>query len=160
MADQCLQYQDIFEEIPSGTSAEETKTIKARNEKNERLYKAVRYVLKNNFDLKDAIPEDPKSFATAKLADADRAQFIAILGLMQADNWDDPRNGKERPSPDDLLYPGHSKETAFVIDRRFVDAVVDAVKEYTAASKLFNNVFALMRDESSEGFTKPRSSAS
>jgi hypothetical protein len=160
MAEQCLQFQDIYEEIPSGASAEESKAIKKRNEKNERLYKAVRYVLKNNFDLKDQIPEDPKAFATARLADGDRAQFIAILGLIQADNWDDPRNGKDRPSTDDVMYPGHSAETSFVIDRRFVDAVVEAVKEYTAASKLFNNVYKLMRDEAAEGFEKPRTTAS
>jgi hypothetical protein len=159
MAEQCLQYQDIHEEIPSGASADEVRAIKKRNEKNERLYKAVRYVLKHNFDLKDAIPEDPKSFATAKLSDGDRAQFIAILGLIQADNWDDPRNGKERPSTDDAMYPGHSVETSFVIDRRFIDAVVEAVKEYTAASKLFNNVYKLMRDEATEGFDKPRHAA-
>jgi hypothetical protein len=162
MAEQCLQFRDIYEheETPSGASPDEIKAIKARNEENERVYKAVRYVLKHNFDLKDAIPEDPKSFATAKLADADVAQFIAILGLMKADNWSDPRNGKVKASVDDLTYPGHSTETSFVIDRRFVDTVVEAVKEYTAASKLFNNVYKLMRDEANEGFVKPKTNAS
>lgn len=160
MAEQCLQYHDIYEEIPSGASDQEAQAIKDRNQKNGRLYKAVRYVLKQNFDLKDTLPEEPKSFATAKLSDTDRAQFIAILGIIHADNWDDPRNGKDRPSTDDVVYPGHSAETAFVIDRRFIDAVVEAVKEYTAASKLFNNVYKLMRDEATEGFDKPRSTAS
>jgi hypothetical protein len=160
MAEHCLQFQDIHEEIPSGASEDTKIAIKARNAKNDRLYKAVRWVLKKNFDVKDAIPEDPKSFATAKLADADVAQFIAILGLIKADNWDDPRNGKDKPSVDDIMFRGSSAETSFVIDRRFIDAVVEAVKEYTAASDLFNNVYKLMRDEAAEGFGKPKSHAS
>lgn len=161
MADQCMQFQDIHEGIPDGTSEEMTKTIKRRNKKNARLYRAVRHVLKHNFDLKDAVPEHPKDFAQAssKLNPDDTSQFIAILGLIKADNWDDPSNGKEKPSPDDLMHTGPGDDMTFVIDRRFVDAVVEAVKEYTAASKLFNNVYKLMRDEAAEGFAKPKSSA-
>lgn len=160
MAEQCLQYQDIHEEIPSGASEDVRHTIQLRNEKNDRLYRAVRWVLKKNFDVKDAIPEDPKSFATAKLADSDVAQFIAIIGLIKADNWDDPTNGKDSPSSDDLMFRGPNAKTSFVIDRRFVNAVVEAVKEYTAASDLFNNVYKLMRDEAAEGFGKPKPTAS
>jgi hypothetical protein len=152
MADQCLQFNDVFE-VPSG-SDEDQKNATKRNERNDKLYRAVRYVLKTNFDLKDNIPEDPKSFATAQLPDTDRAQFIGILGLIQADNWTDPSNGKIKQSPDDLFYRGATLETSFVIDRRFVDAVVEAVKEYTASSKLFNNIYKLMRDEAVAGFDK------
>jgi len=160
MAEQCLQYQDIHEEFPSGASEEVRQAIHDRNEKNARLYRAVRWVLKKNFDVKDAIPEDPKSFATAKLADPDVAQFIAILGIIKADNWDDPSNGKEAPSSDDLMFRGASPKASFVIDRRFVNAVVEAVKEYTASSDLFNNVYKLMRDEAAEGFGKPKPATS
>jgi hypothetical protein len=146
MAEQCVQFPDIFEQIPKGTPKDERKIIEERNAKNERLYKAVRYILKTNFDLKDQIPAEPEDFAGAQLSSTERAQFVAILGIIQADNWDDPRNGKDKPSVDDAYVRGDKGEAAFVIDRRFIDAVVEAVKEYTASSKLFNNVYELMRD--------------
>jgi len=173
MAD-CLQFHDIFES-PQGKPKDVALQIKQRNTRNELIYKAVRHVLKHDFDFKDRIPVEPTSFPTAQLADSDRAQFIAILGIIQADNWEDPRNGKERPSVDDVFVDGTEAGstatwdwkgdpgkpiTEFVIDRRFVDAVVEAVKEYTASSKLFNNVYKLMREEASEGLDGKRASAS
>jgi hypothetical protein len=81
----------------------------------------------------------------------DRAQVVAILGLIHADNWEDPSNGKISPNTDDILVKGAGKDEFIVIDRRFIDAVVDAVKEYTASSDLYNNVFDLMLAEAAEG---------
>jgi hypothetical protein len=147
MADEtCLQYPDIYEELPGDA----TELMKEKHAGKVRVYRAVRHVLKENFNLGGSIPEDPKGFATAapKLPRADVAQFAGILGLIKADNWEDSTNSKAKPSADDLTYPNVEK---FVIDRRFVEAVVEAVKEYTAASKLFNKVYDLMHDEAAKG---------
>lgn len=82
-------------------------------------------------------------------------QFVAILGLIHADNWDDPSNAKIRESADDLVDRGDEKtKQPMIIDRRFVDAVVEAVKEYTASSQLFHKVYGLMRTEALKGFTR------
>ena len=163
MDDNCLQFQDIHERYPSKDPPKEVRdAVDERNRKNHLVYRAVRWVLTKNFHLNAAIPEKPQDFATAatKLPPADVTQFTAILGLMRADNWDNPTNGKTKASEDDLTYRGANEDTSFVIDRRFVDAVVEAVKEFTAASDLFNNVYTLMRDEATEGFGKPKSTAS
>jgi hypothetical protein len=153
---ECEEYPDIYRPIPPGTPSDEAKKIETQNEVNERLYLAVRYVLRRDFDLKDAIPAEPKSFP-GKLSDEDKAQFVGILGLIHADNWEDPSNGKRAPGPDDVLVRGDGKNETFVIDRRFIDSVVDAVKEYTASSELFNNVYKLMREEAGTGpDAKPR----
>lgn len=156
----CEKYPDIYREIPPGTPRDQAARIKAENDRNERLYLAVRHVLKKDFDFKDRIPEEPQDFP-GQLNDKDKAQFTAILGIIHADNWEDPTNGKDIPGPDDVLIRGDAKNETFVIDRRFIDAVVDAVKEYTASSDLYNNVFKLMREEASEGTDhRPRTTAS
>ncbi|MBX3160374.1 MAG: hypothetical protein KF773_30700 [Deltaproteobacteria bacterium] len=157
MADaNCLQFHDIWEK-PSGQTGEAKDKLDERNAVSAKLYRAVRFVLRANFHLSDTVPEEPDAFATAHLGDADRAQFVGILGLIRADNWTDPTNGKTRPSTDDLYFRGHTEKQSFVIDRRFVDAVVEAVKEYTANSALFHNVYKLMRDEALAGFdNKPK----
>lgn len=175
----CLHFHDIYEN-PKDKPKDLQKEIRRRNFNNELIYKAVRYVLKNDFDLfKSAaassttptcmIPVEPSDFAPEKLSDNERVQFIGILGILQADNWEDPRNGKEKPSLDDVFVAGDDAGstappdggpaiTRFVIDRRFIDAVVEAVKEYTASSKLWSNVYQMMRAEASEGSDEARTS--
>lgn len=148
--DVCERYPDIYKEIPPGTPKDEAARIKLENDKNERLYRAVSAILKRDFDFGDTIPREPKDFP-GKLTDKEKAQFASILGIIHADNWEDPSNGKDLPSADDILLRGDAKNETFVIDRRFIDAVVDAVKEYTSTSQLFANVFLLMREEASDG---------
>jgi hypothetical protein len=156
---ECEEYPDIFRPIPSGTPKDEAAKLKADNDRNERLYLAVRQVLKRDFDFKDRIPEEPQNFP-GQLSTKDKAQFTAILGIIHADNWEDPSNGKTAAGPDDIIVRGDAKNENFIIDARFVEAVVDAVKEYTASSDLFNNVYALMRDEASVGVdSKSRNAA-
>ena len=153
---ECEEFPDIFKPIPSGMPRDEAAKIKAENDRNERLYLAVRQVLKRDFDFRDRIPEEPQNFP-GQLSSKDKAQFTGILGIIHADNWEDPSNGKESPGADDIVVRGDAKNENFVIDRRFIDAVVEAVKEYTASSELFNNVYALMREEASNGLdNKPR----
>jgi len=155
--DDCEKYPDIYQ-APKG-SAEERAKIEAQNHKNERIYMAIKHVLEKDFDFK-ALPADPVSFP-GTLKGKDRAQVAAIVGVIHADNWEDPSNGKASPNSDDIVVRGAGKDESFVIDRRFIDAVVDAVKEYTAASDLYNNVFELMLAEAAEGVsaTRPPSKA-
>ena len=150
--DECEKYPDIHQ-TPTG-SPEERAKIEATNLKNERIYMAVKHVLESDFDF-NGVPHDPTSFP-GTLKGKDRAQVAAILGLIHADNWEDPSNGKISPNTDDLLVKGAGKDEFFVIDRRFIDAVVDAVKEYTASSDLYNNVFELMLAEAAEGVSATR----
>lgn len=151
----CEDYPDIFEEPKANATAEERARFKEKNDSRERIYLAVRDVLRKDFGI-SGIPEEPQNFKGSTMKDEDRAQFTAILGLILADNWDDPTNGKTEPGADDRMHRGDAKNERFVIDRRFIEAVVDAVKEYTASSELFNKVFKLMRAEAAEGLNKPR----
>lgn len=144
--DQCEKYPDIYQ-TPQG-SKDEIDKIKAENLKAERIYTAVKHVLENDFDFK-TLPPDPQSFPGA-LKGKDKAQAVAIIGMIRAE-WEDPSNGKSIPNTDDLLVKLPGKDEYIVIDRRFVDSVVDAVKEYTASSDLFNNVFDLMLAEAAGG---------
>ena len=145
--DECEKYPDIYQ-TPKG-SKDEVAKITAENLKNERIYMAVKHVLESDFDFK-TLPPEPVAFP-GMLKGKDRAQVVAILGLIHADNWEDPSNGKISPNTDDILVKGAGKDEFIVIDRRFIDAVVDAVKEYTASSDLYNNVFDLMLAEAAEG---------
>jgi hypothetical protein len=145
--DDCEKYPDIYQ-TPKG-SKDEIAKINAENLKNERIYMAVKHVLEGDFDFKP-LPQDPQDFP-GTLKGKDKAQVVAILGLIHADNWEDPSNGKVSANTDDAVVKGAGKDDYFVIDRRFIDAVVDAVKEYTASSELYNNVFDLMLAEAAEG---------
>lgn len=145
--DECERYPDIYQ-TPKG-SKDEIAKINAENLKNERIYMAVKHVLESDFDFK-SLPQDPQTFP-GTLKGKDKSQVVAIIGLIHADNWEDPTNGKSSPNTDDVLIKGAGKDEHFVIDRRFIDAVVDAVKEYTGSSELYNNVFDLMLAEAAEG---------
>ncbi|MEO8551202.1 MAG: hypothetical protein ABI678_14565 [Kofleriaceae bacterium] len=144
---ECKHFNDIYEKPPklngdNPSSKKDHDAVVDRNNRNARIYRAVAVVLEKNF--KTILPDKPEDFP-GKLEDQDLAKASAILGLILADNWQDPSNGKTLANADDL--PGKDG----VIDRRFIDAVVDAVKEYTTASDLYNNVFKLMIAEAAEG---------
>ena len=122
---------------------EERAALKDKNDRNEKLYRAVAEILKEDFKI--VLPPDPKQFPGSLKGEA-LAQAVAILGIIQADNWQDPANGKTSPNSEDRPIGKHD-----VIDRRFIDAVVDAVKEYTSSSHLYNRVFELMLAEAAQG---------
>jgi hypothetical protein len=143
---ECEKYPDIYQ-TPTG-SKEEVDRIKRENEKNERIYMAIKSVLETDFDFK-ALPPDPQSFPGG-LKGKEKAQVVSIVGLIKTE-WEDPSNGKFSPNTDDAVVKGAGKDEYFVIDRRFIDSVVDAVKEYTSSSDLFNNVFDLMLAEAAGG---------
>ena len=141
----CEHFYDVYEK-PGTQTGKDLEELNKRNKRNARIYKAVRVVLEKDFNIK-SMPPRPEDFPGGlKDKEKDLAQVVAILGVIHADNWQDPSNGKTSPNPDDLL-----DEDKHVVDRRFVDAVVDAVKEYTSASDLFSNVFELMLAEAAEG---------
>jgi hypothetical protein len=152
---ECKHFNDIYEKppkpVPGNPSSErDHQGLIDRNLRNAKIYRAVAVVLEKNF--KTVLPAEPEHFP-GDLKDNDLAKASAILGLIHADNWQDPSNGKTLANADDL--PGKDG----VIDRRFIEAVVDAVKEYTSASDLYNNVFKLMIAEAAEGFSPPAPSS-
>lgn len=151
----CDRFNDVFEQIPPNATKVEKKAIEDRNRTNARIYHAVKDVLERDFSIK-TMPPSPEQFPGGlKDSKEDLAKVTAILGLIHADNWQDPANGKTVPNTDDIVGTDGS-----IIDRRFIDAVVDAVKEYTTASKLFNNVFELMIAEAAEGVSPAPSQTS
>jgi hypothetical protein len=144
---ECKHFNDVYEKPPevipkNPASVEAHRLVVERNDRNAKIYGAVQAVLENNFKI--VLPDKAEDFP-GKLEGTDLAKAVAILGLIHADNWQDPSNGKTVPTSEDLS----GKDG--VIDRRFIDAVVDAVKEYTTASDLYNNVFKLMIAEAAEG---------
>jgi hypothetical protein len=149
----CEKYPDIYESPPD-KPAFERERIEERNKRNANIYMAIKAVLEKDFGIK-TMPPEPDKFPGG-LKGKELAQVTAILGIIHADNWEDPSNGKSEANTDDSFVDGK------VIDRRFVDAVVEAVKEYTASSDLYNNVFTLMLAEAAEGVspTRPPSSKS
>ncbi len=112
---------------------------KDANALHDRVYEAVMYILTTDFQfLGDGTPPSRASFP-GSLTDDEQALFLAVYGLLLADNWD-PTAGKTVPGSDDTVIP----ETKHFIVRRFVDATVAAVQEYTSNAPLFRDVFGLL----------------
>jgi hypothetical protein len=145
---QCDQFPDIYQ-TPPPKDDPEYENVKAANELHEKVYKASRYILVNNFSppLKQKIPEEPKDFPgnPGTLTDQEIAMMASVHGLLIADNWE-PTMGKLRPAPGDLnIDLGGNR--MMVVDRRFVEATVAAVQEYTSQSKLFDRAFEQLKAE-------------
>ncbi|MFT3696810.1 MAG: hypothetical protein QM831_26955 [Kofleriaceae bacterium] len=148
MADECKIYNDVYEKPPEKDSERklsdhDLELLNERNKANAKLYRASVKVLKDDFGI--VLPQEPTQFP-GTLTGNELARAVAVLGIIHADNWQDPSNGKTIANSDDFIADDKT-----VIDRRFIDAVVDAVKEYTAQSALYNNVFKLMSAEAAEG---------
>ena len=141
----CDKFPDIYDPLPI-PEPPPTDPAQHRFKQQQAIYRAVKTVLENDFKFKD-IPNEPKDFPGKLTGDA-LARVCAIFGIINADNWQDPSNGKTKPNTDDVQLDG---TTGPVIDRRFIDAVVDAVKEYTSSAGLFNDVFTLMQAEAAMG---------
>jgi hypothetical protein len=76
----------------------------------------------------------------------DHIRFLAVYGLMKADNWD-PAGGRTQPGPDDQRLPmgGGRYE---IVSRPFADALVGAVREYTAAADLYRRTYDFLKTQS------------
>jgi len=136
----CDSFPDIWQD-PRGDEAKRQANIAHR-----RVYQAARYILTHDFrrDLEDKIPKEPKDFPgnPSQLLEEDIAMMVAVHGILIADNWD-PSMGKTTPTQGDLP----EKVDGMVVDRRFVEATVAAVKEYTSQNDLFNQCFQLLKTE-------------
>jgi hypothetical protein len=102
------------------------------------------------FGFPTALPDRPEHFATAALAETDRIKFAAIYGLMLVRNMTDPEVGQFAASSDDVVlseeWDVDHKRFRFIA-RRFVEAVVDAVQEYTSRAGLFQRVYGFLKAE-------------
>lgn len=116
------------------------------------------------------IPPDPKDFpADESILNKElKCAFASIYGMMNADNFIDPSlgrygeaNGKdilikdppELDGPDSSEVIGVIEEASFRADRRFVEKVVDCVKEFNANRELYCTVLDVVIDESSHVVT-------
>lgn len=146
----CDLYPDIWQPLPPDPKSAEYERVKAANERNGRLYRAVCYLLMNDFSGSPQIPEDPADFpgnppgSPGALDPAEVARVAALQGLLLADDWE-PSMGKTQAGADDLTVQLGGQ--AVVLDRRFVNAVVAAVQQYTAHAKLFQSCLAFLRQQ-------------
>jgi hypothetical protein len=139
---ECLEFPDIYETPPK--QGPDQARIEKLNAQRARLYRAVRYILNENFGFRDGVPADPSHFPGSRLNASETARFCAVYGQLLAENWTDPSLGRQVPADGDLLVG--SGDTAIIVTRRFVEAVVDAVKNHAANAQLFLNVFGFLRD--------------
>lgn len=145
---QCVEYPDIFRRTPDNATAAQREAIARENEVHEILYKAVAHILKTDFGM-SSVPFAPSDFPGRLSAD-EQTRFVAIYGLLLADNYDNPSMGRTVPMADDLVIAKDTEQppkATILVTRRFADAVVSAVKEFTAVSELHTKVFGLLREE-------------
>jgi len=143
---QCDQFPDIWQDPPDSKDPQ-FKTIERQNDLHGRIYRAARTIMVKDFCASTQLPEDPKDFPGnhGQLTSSQIAQMAAVHGILLADGWD-PSMGKTSASGDDLLIDaGGGKH--MVVDRRFIDAVVAAVQEYTSRAALFNSCFTFLQQE-------------
>jgi hypothetical protein len=167
----CESFPDIWTDPNKGKKTEdERRAIQEENDRRERLYRALRYVLMQSFRLERDFPAEPKDFGTSEsISQANRILFASIYGLLLADNWTDPSLGRtERMEGEEVIHYSRKNEAGetearapIVIANKFADAVVEAVQEYNRNHDLFVEVFNLMARkadvEEAEGKSKPSS---
>lgn len=146
----CDSFPDIYQQPPPPGDPNYDKIVRA-NEAHRKVYQAARYILINDFRPGLAIPLLPQDFPgnVGDLSEAEIAMVTAVHGMLISDNWD-PTMGKSKPSQGDLTIDVNGSR--MVVDRRFIDATVAAVKEYTSENDLFNQCFELLKTEAE---TKP-----
>ena len=87
------------------------------------------------------------------LDDSDKTHFLAVAGILLANNLSDPLAGKSEDTlgPDDIKKDKDDTGHPVRIARRFVEAAVDAVQEYNAHKDLFEQVYLVLKDEGTSG---------
>jgi len=154
---ECEEFPDIHRKIPSTATPDLRRQMEAENEAAGRVYRAVRYILIHDFEFRRGMPEKPEAFPGSELTDHEKAKFVSIYGLLRADNWNDPSLAKDAPTGDDfVIHDDHHRP--LVVARKFADAVVGAVQEYTARANLFYKVFNFLKESGSPA-PPPASSA-
>jgi hypothetical protein len=144
----CTYFQDLYQRPPDDATADEKAVIDAANGRREKVYRAIRYILINDFGVTSDVPEQPKDFP-GNLTATQQAQFAAIFGIMAADNYTSPSLGRDKPTSDDTVIPANPPvfTDTVIVARRFAYAVVSAMQEYTAQARLFNTVFTFLVNE-------------
>jgi len=142
---ECPRFPDIYESL-QGVPEAKKEEVRQRNQQRERVYRAVRHILKENFGFDDGVPPEPSHFPGSRMTDAQIARFTAVYGQIVADNWTDPSLGRPFPGTDDIEVDGGGNSPRIVVARRFIDAVVEAVQDYTAHADLFKKVFGFLRE--------------
>ncbi len=140
-------FPDIWKKVDSDDPDRDR--LKTANDLHGRIYRAARYLLVKDFCASAQIPESPQEFPGNRgvLSDSQIAQMVAVHGILLADGWE-PSMGKSQPGGDDLMLPAHEGGGhPMVIDRRFIDAVVAAVQEYTSAAKLYDACFTFLKNQ-------------
>ena len=141
----CGSFPDLcLKDLKSVPEENKTQAI-ADNRRKDVMYRAIRYILINNFRFTDRLPTRIENFP-GNLKTEEIAQYLAIHGLMLADNYNDATLGKDHRSPDDTPVDEHDARRSFFIARRFLDAVVKAVQEYSAQAELFQKVYGLLSE--------------
>lgn len=145
----CQGFPDLCLKDTKGLHDEELARARADNHRKDLMYRAVRHIMVNDFAFTSDLPTRVESFP-GNLDDAQIAQFLAVFGLLLADNYNDATLGKDRPSGDDVIVRDPDPRKSFFIANRFLDAVVKAVQEYSAQATLFQKVYTLMNEEGAQ----------
>jgi hypothetical protein len=156
----CERYEDLFVLYPDDASDAEKKAIDAGNTDRVKFYRAVRYLLMNNFHFPAAIPPPPNVPTGANeandllhgLDDDEKAYFVSVAGILLANSLFDPLAGKreETLGPGDIRDKDDTK-APIRIAAAFNDATVAAVAEFTGERELYTKVFDTLRDEGTSG---------
>lgn len=159
MADKvCEHYEDLLAAYPTGASQQEMAATDEANGTRVRFFRSVRYLLRNRFAFSGIIPDPPDPPLTPKelaadllhgLEDSEKANFLAVAGVLLANNFTDPLVGKsdETLGSDDIKKDKDDAGHPVRIARRFVEATVDAVQEYNAHKDLYQQVYLILKDE-------------
>jgi hypothetical protein len=148
----CDSFPDIWQDPGPITDPNHDAVVKA-NELHGKVYKAARYILVSDFNAPPVIPEAPEDFPgnPGQLTDSQIAMMATVHGVLTADDRE-PTMGKLKPVPGNGdLYIDVGGGAQIVVDKRFVDATVAAVKEYTTQAPLFNKCFDELKAESVQG---------
>jgi hypothetical protein len=131
-----LQFPDVHRKLHGKATDEEKKAVAEENKRSARLYSALKVILKEDFNFH--LPATAAEFP-GELSRDEQARYLAIHGIMLADNLSDPSFGKDAPVAGDRVLPAEGKD--IVIAQRFSDAVVAAVQEFTSQAELYRKVF-------------------
>ena len=145
----CQGFPDLCLKELKGLHDEELAQARAENRRKELMYRAVRHIMVNDFGFTSDLPARVEGFP-GNLEQPQIAQFLAVYGLLLADNYDDATLGKDRASGDDVIVRDPDPRKSFFIANRFLDAVVRAVQEYSAQATLFQKVYTLLNEEGTQ----------
>lgn len=135
----CDPFPDIYQH-PDSYPKEDQEEIARQNAIHDRIYRAVGYILIHDFRFNPNLPPGPEQFPGNKvLSQNELSFFLGVYGLLLANNWTDPSLGRMRATAGDLILPNGA-----IVAKRFVDATVAAVQEYTSGNDLFTQVFGLL----------------